>query len=103
FGSANCCGEDVRGWDESVTVSATKGTVRTSIHGNHLEQWGAQGKLVRYPHVEPVPSLHQNFVDCILGRAETPCPPVWGLRQAVLMEALYRSASAGKVVKVRPE
>ena len=103
LGTANCCGEDVRGWDESITVSGTKGTVRTSIHGNRLEQWDAQGKLVRYPRVEPVPSLHQNFVDCILGRAQTPCPPVWGLRQALLMEALYESASTSKVVKVRPE
>jgi predicted dehydrogenase len=103
FGTANCCGEDVRSWDEGVTVSATKGTVRTSIHGGRLEQWDAQGQLVRYPRVEPVTSLQQNFVDCILGRAETPSPPVWGLRQALLIDALYKSASTGKPAKVARE
>jgi predicted dehydrogenase len=103
LGTVNCCGEDVRGWDESVTVSGTKGTVRTSIHGNRLEQWDAQGRLVRYPCVGPVSSLQQNFVDCILGRAETRCPPEWGLRQALLMEALYESARTGEPAKVGRE
>jgi len=100
LGTANCCGEDARNWDEGITLSGSKASVRTGIHGGRLEQWDAQGKLVRYPRVEPVPTLHQNFVDCILGRAETPCPPIWGLRQSLLMEALYKSARTGKAVRV---
>ncbi|HUK82950.1 MAG TPA: Gfo/Idh/MocA family oxidoreductase [Verrucomicrobiae bacterium] len=103
LGTAQCCGEDVRNWEEGITVSGTKGTVRCSIHGGRLEQWDAQGKLVRYPRVEPVPTLQQNFVDCILGRDKTPCPPVWGLRQALLMEALYKSAKTDKPAKVGRE
>jgi predicted dehydrogenase len=55
---------------------------------------------VQYPIVPEVPSLWQNFVDCIRGRAETPSPGELGLRQARLMDALYESARSGKVAKV---
>ena len=45
----------------------------------------------------------QNFVDCIRGRAESPSPPIWGLRQALLMDALYESIRTGKPTTVQPE
>ena len=73
------------------------------LHGGRLQHWGADGKLVRYPAVPSVPSLQQWFIDCVLGRAENPAPPIWGLRQALLMEALYESAKMGRPVKVQPE
>jgi hypothetical protein len=50
-----------------------------------------------------VPWLQQWFIDCVLGKAEDPAPAIWGLRQALLMEALYESARIGKVVKVAAE
>jgi predicted dehydrogenase len=102
LGSASISGEDVR-FDEGIQISATRGAIRTSIYGGRLEQWDANGRLVRYPAVQPAPSMYQNFVDCILGRTETSCPAIWGLRQALLMEALYESARTGKSVKVQPE
>lgn len=96
-------GDGVLGWDSSVLCVGTRGAFRVGIHGGFLEHWNAQGEKVRYPHVPTVPSMQQNFVDCILGRAETPCPPIWGLRQALLMDALYESARTGRVAKVAPE
>ncbi len=103
LGSVAINGNDVRGWEEGIYISASQGSVRTSVHGGRLEHWDATGKPVRYPAVKPVPSMYQNFVDCILGRAQTPCPPIWGLRHALLMEALYESARTGKPAKVLPE
>jgi predicted dehydrogenase len=102
LGSVSICGSEVR-FDESIHLSGTGGAVRTSPYGGRLAQWDAKGKPVLYPPVQPVPSMYQNFVDCILGRAETPCPPIWGLRQALLMAALYRAARTGHPVKVQPE
>ena len=99
FASATVAGNDWTGWDSAVHISGTKGTVRTAIHGGRVEQWDSKGR-VQYPRVTPVPSMYQNFVDCIRGRAETPSPPVWGLRQALLMDALYHSVRTGKPVKI---
>ena len=96
-------GESVVGWDEGVRISTTRGEFQTSIHGGRLQQWGADSKLLRYPVVPSVPTLQQWFIDCILGRAEDPSPAVWGLRQALLMEALYESAKTGQPAKVQPE
>ncbi len=103
LGSALINGDSVLGWDEGVRVSMTKAEFQTGIHGGRLQHWGADGKLVRYPAVPAVPSLQQWFIDCVLGRAENPAPPIWGLRQALLMEALYESAKTGRAVKIQPE
>lgn len=103
LGSVTINGNDVRGWEEGIYISASQGSVRAGVHGGRLEQWDAAGKPVRYPPVQPVPSMYQNFVDCICQRAQTPCPAVWGLRQALLLEALYESARTCKPVTVQPE
>jgi predicted dehydrogenase len=102
LGSASVCGDATR-FDEGISICGTRGEVRTSIYGQRLSQWDARGQLVKYPRVEPAPSMYQNFVDCILDRAETSCPAVWGLRQALLMDALYASARTGRPVKVEPD
>ncbi|MCX7915635.1 MAG: Gfo/Idh/MocA family oxidoreductase [Verrucomicrobiae bacterium] len=96
-------GDGAVSWDSSVLCVGTRGAFRVGVHGGFVEHWNAKGEKVRYPHVPDVPTMQQNFVDCILGRAETPCPPVWGLRQALLMDALYESARTGRVAKVQPE
>jgi predicted dehydrogenase len=103
LGTAMINGDSVVGWEEGVRVSFTKGEVQTGIHGGRLQQWGADGRTVKYPTVPAVPSLQQWFIDCVLGKAEDPAPAIWGLRQALLYEALYESAKTGKVVKVEKE
>jgi len=103
IGTATINGDSVVTWDEGVRASFTRGEMQTGIHGNRLQQWDAVSKPVRYPPVPPVPCLQQQFIDCILGRAEDPSPAIWGLRQALLMEALYESARTGKAVKVGKE
>jgi len=102
FGTATSNGDDVR-FEDGIYVSTTTGSVRTSFYGGRLEHWDAKGKLIRYPAVKPVPTMHENLADCIRGRAETPCPPIWGLRQSLLMDALYKSAHTGKPCNVEPE
>jgi predicted dehydrogenase len=102
-GTAMINGDSISGWDEGVRVSFTKGEVQTGIHGGRLQQWVEERKLVKYPPVPAVPSLQQWFIDCVLGKAKDPAPAIWGLRQALLYEALYESARTGKAVKVEKE
>jgi len=103
FGTAMINGDSLVGWQEGVRVSFTKGEVQTGIHGGRLQKWDAEGKLVRYPVVPTVPSLQQWFIDCVLGKADDPAPAIWGLRQALLYDALYESAQTGKAVKLEKE
>jgi len=103
LGTAMINGDSLVGWNEGVRVSYTKGEVQTGIHGGRLQKWDADGKLVRYPVVPMVPRLQQWFIDCVLGKAKDPAPAIWGLRQALLYEALYESARTGKVIKVEKE
>lgn len=103
IGTATINGDSVVTWDEGVRVSFTRGEVQTGIHGHRLQQWDAESKPVRYPPVAPAASLQQRFIDCILDRAEDPSPAIWGLRQALLMEALYESARSGQAVKLKAE
>ena len=102
-GTATVNGDALVGWQEGIQVSFTKGEVQTGIHGGRLQQWGADGKLVKYPPVDAVPSLQQWFIDCVLGKREDPAPAIWGLRQALLYEGLYESARTGKAVRVGKE
>ncbi|HEY3231986.1 MAG TPA: Gfo/Idh/MocA family oxidoreductase [Roseiflexaceae bacterium] len=86
-------------FEQGVYIHGTRGSIKTSIYGGHLEHWDG-ANLVKYPAVPPAILLQQNFVDCIKGRATTPCPPLLGLRQARLMDAIYESARSGAVVPV---
>ncbi len=86
--------------EQGIYIQGTRGAAKVSIYGGgRLEHW-KNGELVKYPVVPPTPSLQQNFIDCIRGRASTPSPAVLGLRQARLMDAIYESARTGKVVPV---
>jgi predicted dehydrogenase len=101
--TATVSGADVRGWENAIYISGTAGSVRTEIHGGKLELWNANGEPVKYPRVDPVPTMHRNFLDAIHGKAENLCPALWGLRQAMVMEAFYKSAKTGKPVKIAKE
>ena len=86
-------------FEQGLYIHGTRGSIKTSIYGGRLEHWDGT-ELVKYPQVPPPIVLQQNFIDCIKGRATTPCPPLLGLRQARLMDAIYESALTGKIVQV---
>jgi predicted dehydrogenase len=88
---------------ESLYLSGTQGSIRTGIYGGRLEHWDAKGQLIKYPPVPDVTGMHRNFVGCIRGKAESPSPPLWGLRQSLLMDALYESARTGRPAQVAAE
>jgi predicted dehydrogenase len=85
--------------EQGLYIQGTRGAARCSIYGGSMEVWSGSKKVL-YPAVPEVTSLQQNFVDCILGRATTPSPPLLGLRQARLMDAIYESARIGGKVEV---
>ena len=103
LGAAMVNGDSLVGWQEGMRVSFDKGEFQTGIHGGRLQQWGADTKPFKYPPVPAVRPLQQWFIDCVLGNAEDPAPAIWGLRQALLYEALYESARTGKTVIVEKE
>jgi predicted dehydrogenase len=86
-------------FEQGIYIHGTKGSVKTSIYGGSMDVWLGPDK-VKYPAVPETTSLQQNFVDCIKGRAATASPPLLGLRQARLMDAIYESAEKGAVVQV---
>lgn len=98
LGSAVVSG-DATVMEQGIYIQGTKGSVKTSIYGGSLQHWDGQ-ELVKYPVVPETPSLQQNFIDCIRGRATTPSPAILGLRQARLMDAIYASARIGQPVSV---
>lgn len=98
LGTATVSG-DATVMEQGIYIQGTKGSIRTSIYGGELQHW--QGKeLVKYPVVPATKSLQQNFVDCIKGIDTTPSPPILGLRQARLMDAIYESARRGAAIQV---
>ena len=86
-------------FEQGIYIQGTKGSIKTSIYGGELEHWIGKER-VKYPVVPVTTSVQQNFVDCIKGRDTTPSPPLLGLRQARLMDAIYESARRGSVVRV---
>lgn len=85
--------------EQGIYIQGTKGSAKCSIYGGAMQVWLGKD-LVKYPVVPETTSLQQNFVDCIRGRATTPCPPQLGLLQARLMDAIYESARTGRPVQV---
>lgn len=91
---------DARAFEQGIYIQGTRGSIKCSIYGGgRLEQWDGSD-LVKYPAVPEVPSVQQNFVDCVLGRDTTPSPALLGLRQARLMDAIYESGRTGAAVQV---
>ncbi|MBC8161504.1 MAG: Gfo/Idh/MocA family oxidoreductase [Roseiflexaceae bacterium] len=98
LGSAVVSG-DATVFEQGIYIQGTKGSVKTSIYGGDMQIWLGDQR-VKYPQVPETTSLHQNFVDCIHGRCDTPSPAILGLRQARLMDAIYESARTGQAVHV---
>jgi predicted dehydrogenase len=86
-------------FEQGLYIHGTRGSAKASIYGGQMEVWVGRDR-VKYPQVPRTTTLQQNFVDCIKGRATTPSPPLLGLRQARLMDAIYESAGAGRPVSV---
>lgn len=101
LGSVACLGNARGPIDSGITLSGTKGKVRTGIWGGALEHHDADGRRVAYPFVPyAAMSPHRNFVDAILGRDTLRCDARYGVRLSELMEAIYRSAETGLPVAV---
>ena len=65
-----------------------------------IEVYKPKGEKVENPPITDnmfAGSPAQNFVDAILGRAEARTTPDNGIVQCELMDAIYKSASTGKV------
>lgn len=84
----------------------------TDPFGGKLEMTGKDGKRV-LPNLEEGPARaaepqiasttpHANFANALLGKEKLACPVRYGVLLSALMDALYESASSGKVVKVAP-
>jgi predicted dehydrogenase len=81
------------GWQEGIWIAGDKGRIVTGIHGGRLEQYNEKG-LMKYPLVtQPNYTPVENFVQCLLGKAEPRCPVRYGILHSQLMDALYESAS----------
>ncbi|CAA9337567.1 MAG: GH109 [uncultured Chloroflexia bacterium] len=98
LGTATVSG-DATVMEQGIYIQGTKGSIKTSIYGGELEHWNGKER-VKYPVVPITTTLQQNFVDCIKGRDTTPSPPILGLRQARLMDAIYESARRGSMIRV---
>ena len=86
-------------FEQGLYIHGTRGSVKCSIYGGSMEVWLGPDK-VKYPAVPATTTLQQNFIDCIKGRAASASPPILGLRQAQLMDAIYESARSGRPVQV---
>jgi len=84
-----------------IEIHCRKAVIYTVSHGNVLTYYRGR-ELVRYPHVSDrgTTTPVANFVAAILGKEEPKCPPIYGVRLAQLMDAVYQSIRTGKVAKV---
>jgi predicted dehydrogenase len=99
LGSAAVSG-DASVFEQGIYIQGTRGAIKTSIYGGGTVQHWQDGKQVENPELPPGDTPQHNFVDCILHGASTATPPLLGLRQARLMDAIYESARTGAPVSV---
>ena len=91
---------DAQTFDSTIRIKGTRGVIVTSAYGGTLEHWEG-GERLKYPPVQVSGTSPQSdFLGAIRGKTEPVCPPEWGLKLCRLMDAIYASAEAGKVVKV---
>ncbi len=93
-------------WKSHLTVQGEKGRMEISPHGGNflIERTGHKRDLKKTPKGFDIPSTTpiRNFADVIRGKEVEPrCGGRVGILLADLMDALYKSAETGKVVKVQ--
>jgi len=78
----------------------------TDQYGSKLEMTGHNGRKL-YPRVQTTNDQsksantpHRNFIDAILGKAELRSPAKYGVMLSRMMDALYKSARTGSLVKI---
>lgn len=91
------------GWQEGIWLLGTQGRVCTGIQGAKLEHYDQHGTLMTNPPVTQTGySPIENFLLCLLGRAEPRCPAIYGVIQSQLMDAIYQSATEGRPIQLQP-
>ena len=90
--------------DSRLTLFTDRYTITTDCYGRRLEMTARDGT----PFHPPVPfaegrgTPHANFVEALLGREALVCGVRYGVLLSTLMDAIYRSAAAGRAVDVEP-
>jgi len=85
-------------WHEDHSIIGSKGALYFRQDGTLLQQdAGGKPRPVRLPAHTQNPD--SNFVQCILGKAETETPPVCGLHTLLVTEALWQSMASGRPVR----
>lgn len=92
-------------WKSHLTFQGEKGRMEISPHGGNflIARDGHKRDIRKTPKGFDIPSTSpiRNFADVILGKEKEPrCGGRVGILLADLMDALYKSAETGKVVKV---
>ncbi len=91
---------DANVFEQGIYIQGTRGAIKTSIYGGGTVEHWQEGKKVENPSLPAGDTPQNNFIDCILHGATTSTPPLLGLRQARLMDAIYESARTGAMVSV---
>ena len=88
-------------WYEDHTIVGTKGAFYLRQGGAEgLVQQDALGKQVKIKFPKYAQNPDANFIDCILGKDVPQVPPECGLRTIEVTEAAWKSAAAGKPIRV---
>ena len=98
-------GGDCSSWKSHLTIQCEKGRMEISPHGGGflIARGGYKRDIRKTPKSFDIPSTSPicNFADVILGKEKEPrCGGRVGILLADLMDAMYKSAETGKVVKV---
>ena len=69
-------------------------------NAGYIKVWKGDRQVKYLPITGEAQTPNDNFIDAILGRAEPRTTPLNGINQSILMDAIYRSAESGQVVKL---
>ncbi len=93
-------------FDTQIHLSSDKYHVVTDQYGGKLEVTGPDSKTVtpkvKQPRGKAAGTPHANFIAAILGKEKLRSTVRHGVMLSALMDALYKSADTGKIVKVKP-
>lgn len=91
----------------ALELFGTEGYARafpTELHTSVNGAWGIFRPELHpdRPHIDLSMYIAQidAFVDCVLGKRDAPCDGKMGLRNVILLEAVFKSARTGESVKI---
>ena len=89
-----------------IQIQTDEMFIITDQYGGKLEMIGKENKPIPiHLHKDASPpgsSPHANFVQAILGKQPLRAPVRYGVLLSVLMDAIYESASTGRLIDVKP-